>query len=107
MKGTGSRYPVWASTWRTSDARFEITNEEVEAVKERLFAHWWIDKLQTLKLMPRAWKMTCLLCRKRAHYWHHLTYSWPEDVVPVCGACHRLAHTNEAIGPLLRRLRDR
>jgi hypothetical protein len=47
---------------------------------------------------------TCHLCWKTFEFeeieFHHISYE-PEATVPICGECHTLIHTDEAVRPNL------
>lgn len=52
--------------------------------------------------IPHPTTQTCIVCGCQAEHYHHVDYSQPLDVVPVCTKCHRLIHkeTDQRLMPL-------
>lgn len=44
---------------------------------------------------PAATTQQCSMCGRQAAEYHHLDYSKPFDVVPLCVACHKKVHVRE------------
>jgi hypothetical protein len=51
--------------------------------------------------LPAATEKMCFVgldnCNEYAQHWHHVDYSKPLDVFPVCRSCHKRLHAVEVI----------
>lgn len=44
--------------------------------------------------LPPIKECDCFVCGKRAAHYHHVDYTKPHEVIPVCHKCHKSWHTH-------------
>ena len=95
------RCEMAAEMGRNTKVYVGLSNEEVRRrANERYHrrhpnrnkANKQVTKAIKAGILPPAETEFCFACGSDAHHYHHVDYSKPMEVIPVCRSCHRQWH---------------